>query len=267
MMKREQKASYRLWADDEVAYLEEKYGTIPIDTIAKKLNRTVSAVIQKAYKIGAGSFLENGDYISLNQLIVSLGLDSNNYHYRQRWINNGLPVKRKRVLKGKYYVVELHEFWKWLEVHQDLVDLSNMEENILGIEPEWVKVKRSNDYAKFNNSYKRWTDADIAQLKQLMMQQRYTYSDIAEKMGRSTIGIMNKAKKLGIRMRIRTEAYSFGWTDQEERELEDMIYSGKSYDEMSAVFGKTQKTIRDKVFHMYGTSSLEKIRERRKTVC
>ena len=63
----------RTWTKEEINYLRDKYGQTPIKQIAKNLNRTPSAIRNKVTKLGLGSFLENGDYITFNQLKIVLG--------------------------------------------------------------------------------------------------------------------------------------------------------------------------------------------------
>ena len=63
----------RTWTDEEVDYLEDKWGNISIPIIAKNLGRTVKAIKSKAYKIGLGRFIHQGNYVTYKQLITTIG--------------------------------------------------------------------------------------------------------------------------------------------------------------------------------------------------
>ena len=79
-------------------YLRDKYGQTPIKQIAKNLNRTPSAIRNKVTKLGLGSFLENGDYITFNQLKIVLGYNGSGCYMNKSWIKDrGLPVRGKKV--------------------------------------------------------------------------------------------------------------------------------------------------------------------------
>ncbi|EIA17562.1 hypothetical protein [Clostridium perfringens] len=38
----------RIWTEEDINYLEEKWGVVSVDVIAKKLNRTILSVRKKA---------------------------------------------------------------------------------------------------------------------------------------------------------------------------------------------------------------------------
>lgn len=44
------------WTEEEINYLEEKWGNMPVKAIAKNLSRSVKSVKIKAARIGIGSF-------------------------------------------------------------------------------------------------------------------------------------------------------------------------------------------------------------------
>ena len=48
--------------------------------------------------------------------------------------------------------------------------------------------------------------------------------------------------------------------------LNKLLDSGVSYEVMSEIFGKSVKAIRGKVYWIYGTETLNKVREKRKVV-
>lgn len=62
------------WSQSEIEYLSEQWGTKSILAISKKLGRSPNAIKLKAYKLKLGSFLDSGDYVSLNQIYAILGM-------------------------------------------------------------------------------------------------------------------------------------------------------------------------------------------------
>ena len=88
----------KAWSKEEEEYLDEKWGELSIGTIAERLNRTPKAVRTKAVKMNLGGFLLNGDYITFNTLIQTLGYYGK--YFDNKWINeHNFPVRRKRVEK------------------------------------------------------------------------------------------------------------------------------------------------------------------------
>lgn len=47
----------------------------------------------------------------------------------------------KKVKGSSFKVINLDEFWKWAEKNRTIIDFSQLEENVLGKEPEWLKDK------------------------------------------------------------------------------------------------------------------------------
>ena len=70
------------WTAEEQEYLKEAWGRASIPAIAKKLGRTVDAVKVRASKLKLGAVLEAGDYVTLNQLLLTLTDNSQSYSYQ-----------------------------------------------------------------------------------------------------------------------------------------------------------------------------------------
>lgn len=103
----------RKWTKEDVEYLTEKWGNVSIPSIAKKLNRSVNAVKIKAGRLNLGPMLENGAYVTLNQLAIALTGKNLSPYCKKSWIENrGMPVHNKKVIKNTFKIVYLDEFWK-----------------------------------------------------------------------------------------------------------------------------------------------------------
>lgn len=59
---------HKRWSKEEEDLLMRWYGTHPIEQIAKKLGKTVGAVLNKRQRLKLGAFLGNGDYITRQDL-------------------------------------------------------------------------------------------------------------------------------------------------------------------------------------------------------
>ena len=60
------------WTKAEEQFLQDQWGVMSIPAIAKRLNRSVEAVIVRKNRLGLGPVLFGGDYISMNQLIIAV---------------------------------------------------------------------------------------------------------------------------------------------------------------------------------------------------
>ena len=62
------------------------------------------------------------------------------------WIGLGLKYKVQKISKSRSYrYVEIKDLYEFLERNQNIWDSRNLEKNILGTEPEWLKEKRKRD--------------------------------------------------------------------------------------------------------------------------
>jgi hypothetical protein len=214
-------------------------------------------------RLGLGAFLENGEYITWNQLQIALGLGKSGSGYKNiSWIENrDFPIKTKRVDNNSFKVVYLEDFWEWAGKNRSFIDFSKMEENILGLEPEWVKEQRKIDY-KTNTAYKTipWTESEDKQLLRLLREFKYSYLDLSKKLNRTSGAIQRRICDLRYRERpIKADNHNL-WTPEEFKQLEELIKQGTSYPLMAEVLGKSDKAIRGRVYQMYLTENLDKVR-------
>ena len=257
------KSNARKWTKEEEQYLAENYGQISILWIAKKLNRSESSILNKRQRLGLGAYLENGDYITLNQLIAALGMKNSISYKEISWIENrGLPIIKKKVNKCSFKVIKLDDWWKWAEKNQQFLDFSNFEKYALGAEPNWVAKKRYYDIQyKERIKNKPWTQKEDEYLKFLLNQYQYTIKEISQKMNRSEGAIQKRIEYLGIMQRpVKADTHTF-WTDEEYKTLKEMILQGANYENIAMKLDKRgSKAIRGLVYRLYGTENLDKAR-------
>lgn len=253
----------RTWTKEEVEYLKEKWGNVSIPILAKKLNRSVNAVKLKAGRLNLGPMLENGAYVTLNQLAIALTGKNFSSYYKKSWIENrGMPVHNKKVINNTFKIIYLDEFWKWAEKNRSFLDFSKMEPLALGKEPEWVNEQRKKDYK--SNALQRkdqWTPYEDDKLRYLLKQQKYGYAEVAEILHRSEGAIQRRCADLGIRERpVKADICGNLWTDDMYRTIIKGIKNGDSYSLIANRIGKSEKAVRGKVYNKYLTESADKVR-------
>ncbi len=136
------------WKEEEIQYLCDNWGSKSIGTMKRRLNRSKSAILNKATRLKLGAFLEASEYITWRQLLNTIGVADGGYKSISWVKNRDFPVKTKRMDKNAYKIVYIEDFWKWAEKNQDLLDFSKFEEHSLGKEPPWAKGKRKRDFEK-----------------------------------------------------------------------------------------------------------------------
>ena len=249
------------WSDEELAYLEYKWGLVSVPTIAKKLGRTEEAVSLRAKRMKLGRFTDNGNYVTFAQLVNAFGQPNSRGSKYNSWIvKRGMPYKYKKVNNGRVRVVDLKEFWIWAESNKNFIDFSTLEPNILYGEPDWVKIQRELDMEK-NRLYKKndWSTQEEETLKILLKQHIYTYQELSEKLCRTSSAICKKINQLGLKERPVRAEYGAKWNDDTKNEVKELIYKGMSYEIISKRVNRTVGSIRGMLHREYGTERLENI--------
>lgn len=251
------------WTPEEEELLCDWWGNHSVGSIAKKLNRSESAVINKVNKLGLPPFLESADdYVTLHQLADAVGYDGGQGYLHTSWVKNrGLPLHRIKRKNVTFQVVYIDEFWKWAKENQAFLNFSKFEMYALGPEPDWVKIKRKRDY-QISQSIKTtpWTPIDDSRLKKYLSDNRYTYMELSKMLNRTAGAIQRRICDLNLTDRPVKANNHIKWTDQEWEQLGEMIKEGYNYETMSDVLGRSSKAIRGRVFDMYLTERLDKVR-------
>ena len=82
----------RKWTDEELVLLEELTEKYPLETVARRLNRTKEAVFLKRQRIGIGGYMANTDMLTRNSVSKILGIENRTLQY---WERKGLKSYRK----------------------------------------------------------------------------------------------------------------------------------------------------------------------------
>ena len=166
----------KFWTQEEEEILSDLWGNKPIEYIANKLNRTVSSLKNKAYQLGLGSQLDNNyDGLKISKIaeLFNIRLEQVNIY----WISLGLKYSIRKISRTmSYKYVTIEDLYEFLEQNQNIWDSRNLEKNILGIEPDWLKEKRKTDKDKPSNYF------GIERLtKQQLLNSKQYYLNLQEK--------------------------------------------------------------------------------------
>ncbi len=255
----------RIWTPEETEYLQEHWGYLSISAIANNLNRTENAIKVRVARLGLGPALINGDYITLNQLMHAVtGCQEHSYQMKSWVENRGMPVHSKKVGKCSFRIVYIDEFWEWAEKHRNFINFSKMEPLILGEEPEWVPQQRKKDYYSCALQRKDpWTSDEDDKLIHLLKMQKYGYAELSEIMHRSEGAIQRRCCDLGIKYRpVKADNHGADsvWKPEHYKTLAEGIKNGDSYSVIGKEIGKSEKAVRGKVYFVYLTENLDKVR-------
>ena len=254
---------HKRWTQEEKDELAEHYGSVSPSRIAEKLGRSVGAIINMKNRLHLGAFLDNGDYITLNQLLKAVkGTEYGDGYARTSWIQNrGLPVINKRVGKCSFKVVRLDDFWKWAAKNRSFIDFSKMPELILGKEPAWVKEKRIKD--SLCNAIKKttpWTSLEDDKLRFYVAEGKKTGHEIAQLLHRSYGAVIRRCNDLGIDNPKRITAHEHSWSSEELNDVVKNILAATPYPLIAARMNLSEKAIRGMMYRMYKTENQDKIR-------
>ncbi|ETI96906.1 MAG: hypothetical protein Q606_CBAC00005G0015 [Intestinibacter bartlettii DORA_8_9] len=253
----------RGWTQEETTYLRDNWGIISVKTIARTLNRSESSVLAKKDKLKLGAFLDNGDYITLNQLMKAVGYSIGGQAVK-RWVDREIPIINKKVNNNSFKAVRIDDFWIWAEENQKKLDFSKFERYILGKEPDWVEAKRQKDILEKNYKRRLWTEKEDERLIFLVSQYKYNCTEIAEKMQRTEDSIRHRLHRLKIKTRpvAKEVKNTEKWTKEEVDTLKELIKRGYDYKTIkSFIPTRTIRSLRTKTYVIYGTGNLEKVRK------
>lgn len=195
------------WSESELQFLEDNWGLMRVPVLARKLNRTLAAVTEKAERFGLGPSRNGSGRITAGQLSKALGI-----HIRRvidYWIPKcGLKACRKVTRTSrKLWQIEIDDFWRWARDNQDKFDSRRFEVLNLGAEPPWMAEKRRRDVGMPKRRNQEWTPEEDARLKELYRAgaigsgvagtgRWMDYSEIGKRLGRSRTAVQHRLDRL-----------------------------------------------------------------------
>lgn len=248
----------RTWGHADVTYLEEHWGKGSLPYIAKCLGRSVNAIKLKANRMGLDSHLHSGKEITFYGLCRALGQHGNYSGYMKSWPYHGCPIRYKKVIKERFAVIDIDDFWKWGKENKHLLDFSKFEENTLGKEPSWVSKKRRADIQFKKYKTTPWTKTDDSYLISLLNAYKYGYRELAIKLLRTEGAIKRRILDLGLKQRpVKADNHN-PWIEAEIKTVLDMVEAGyrpqviAEYIDRSAlaIRGLLERTFKTDVYKM-----------------
>lgn len=239
----------RPWAKEEVDYLESHWGEKSITQIAKYLNRSINGIKCKAVRLELGRHIHSGDYITLHQLLIGLGLGSNYGYLTMRLKRDGFPIHYKKSINKGYAIVYIDEFWKWMKNNKQKLSFARFEKGALGKEPNWVDEKRRADLknpARVNHN-KPWSTKDDNKLIFMCKQNRYTYKDIAKELNRTEGAVKRRLHDLSVPYRPIPLDNHIKWTAEENQRMIELHEKGYDSNAIAIALNKTQLSICDRL--------------------
>lgn len=149
-------SGWKKWTDEETELLREWWGTVSYKELAKRFNRSVLSVTNRANYIGLGASCDADKFLTFRTVYNALYGYNPSVKGEQRLFKKGFPVKVKIFCKKRYKLVEPDALWEWLKNHKDEFDFTRFSEYALGPEPDWVKEKRKSDWRQKN--MQRWSE-------------------------------------------------------------------------------------------------------------
>ena len=215
------------WTYNEICFLKENWGNYSFPYLSKKLNRTVAAIKEKAYKIGLKRMIHSGDYITYNQLLnLIYGSEKGGHRYDKKLIKAGFPIETITIVSKKVKVVYMHKFWKWFEKNKHLIDLSKTDEYTFGYEPSWVAEKRSADKRAKKYKTSKWTASEDERLIFLLKSYKYGYRDLSKLLCRTEGAIKRRMISLKIKERPLKADNHILWTKEEINKVKELYLKG-----------------------------------------
>ena len=230
----------RRWTENDIEALCEMVGKYKIKTIAKRLDRTELAVINKITKLRLGGGVSNAEGITINKLAQAC------------CVGEGKGLKAKKCIKyrsGSYTFIKIDDFWEFAYKNQYLINFANIEKHILGKEPKWVDERRTYDIRNNNKKYTPWTKNDDHTLKK--MYKTHTLREIGLALGRTEMAINTRMRVLGIKKRV-----VIPWTEKEIDLLLSLKKKGLSDEKVGLELGIASGTVNAKYRAIIQSDSL-----------
>ncbi|WP_110114402.1 hypothetical protein [Bacillus sp. CGMCC 1.16541] len=190
----------REWTHEEMEYLKANVGEVRLDTIARNLNRSYNAVIQKLTDLGIGNTREMLGLLTFGELARYLHVDRN---IVKSWADHHhLPYISKITRKTKrFYFVSPEDFWKWAAQNKEKVNFSQIESGTILPEPSWFYDEKVKYSSSKKRSYKQWSVKEDRELL-LLHSKGWKPTCIAKQLQRSVDSVY---KRMGRLLRHQTE--------------------------------------------------------------
>lgn len=190
-------ASGCIWSEKDIEYLCDNWGDKPVPQIAKKLGRTVNAIVLKAKRMNLGNQMDSGSMINARRASYLLGIDV--HTITDYWIPQyGLKAKKKNIRYDKFQtIIKFDDLITWLKNNQNKWDSRKVEQYALGCEFDWLKEKRKSDYHLPKRKAQKWTKEEDMHLVTMLRRGR-TYAEIGQRLERSPCAVGHRIARIDV---------------------------------------------------------------------
>lgn len=248
------------WPQAKTDFLYDKWGTLSVPGIAKKLGVSKYSILNKVNREGLGPYLENGNYITINQLFKAIGRTGGYKYTLGHWLKKGFPLKYKQVISSKFMVVEINEFWKWAQENRMHINFSKFRPLVLGEEPNWVADQRKADVQLAKYKVSPWTNEEDQTFINYIKLYRYTYRDISIMMKRTEGALRRRISDLGLKEWPLREPPHGIWTEEEINTVISMYNKGYRPEVIKEHIKKSAHAIEGKISRLIKEGRLVKWR-------
>lgn len=168
----------RFWTEEEINYLEKKWGVSSISLIAKRLKRTPDSVSSKAHKLGLQSVSNSVHGIPMAMLPEIVGRPYGTV--RKTWANAGLKVKKCG--KEIAYVQE-KDLYKFMQEHPNLWDARECDYYYFYTQKWFLEALENERNGNHAARYKKWSEEDKAKFIYLREQKSWYFRELADEFG------------------------------------------------------------------------------------
>lgn len=180
------------YSPEDLQMIKDQLGSQSLTTIARKLNRSITALEVKITRMGLSHTKSCTGMLTAGELAKILKVDRNTV---MQWLHNHDLSYHQRITRNKkrFTFINIDEFWIWAEKNRHKIDFSKLEPDELPPEPEWVTKERT--IARQTTNYKAWTKHEEKQVLEWYCCGK-TLSEISEMLGRTRESIRKKIKRL-----------------------------------------------------------------------
>lgn len=134
------------WTEEEDKFLLKHYGKTAINSISKKLGKTIKAIEHRIYTLeGTANAHDYTGYLSTVDMAEITGLTR----------NSTLNIVKKKELpsvkSGNGYLVSPDSFWKWMKNNTHRINAKKVPDYVLIVSPEWFQEAVRDLIRKENN--------------------------------------------------------------------------------------------------------------------
>ncbi len=184
-----------IWTAEETAILEESWGRISPDVIARRLGVTLGQVRYKSKAMRLGQFRYASDRVEACTIYQAIR-GSDCYMDPADWLReHGLALHQQRNVKRIYWYTDLAAVWEWLRDHRDTPNWERFERGDLGPEPAWVDAERQARRGG-RGYYRGWNRRELERLDR-EVEAGYTLDEIGAMHGRSANAIHHQVRQRG----------------------------------------------------------------------